>query len=376
MRIKKYEKNGQTYFMFQAYAGIDPATGKQRGITRRGFSSQKDAEMEYYRLKLEMEEGVQKVKRYTFQEVYDLWIEEYRNTVKESTLQKTKTLFRCHILPVFGKMYIDMIKVNHCQDAINKWFKVLKNHRSVNSYAGLVFRHGIKLGIITTDPTKVITVPVRVNPVDEEEIINFYSKEELVKFLDCFESPKWSMYFRLLAYAGCRKSEALALTWKDINFTDNTISITKTLAVGLDNKIIVQPPKTKKGKRSISMDPVTMEKLRTWKKLQASEMLKLGFNTMKPGQLVFTNLKNRFINPQKVGQVMDAHCTRFGIRPITPHGLRHTHCSILFEAGASLKEVQDRLGHADIQTTMNIYAHVSEEKKELTAVKFAEYLSN
>ena len=69
-------------------------------------------------------------------------------------------------------------------------------------------------------------------------------------------------------------------------------------------------------------------------------------------------------------------CTVSGIRLITPHGLRHTHCSLLFEAGATLKEVQDRLGHADIKTTMNIYAHVTEKKKEETAVKFAEYLAN
>ena len=65
-----------------------------------------------------------------------------------------------------------------------------------------------------------------------------------------------------------------------------------------------------------------------------------------------------------------------GVRLISPHGLRHTHCSLLFEAGATLKEVQDRLGHSDIKTTMNIYAHVTEKKKEETALKFAEYLAN
>ena len=55
--------------------------------------------------------------------------------------------------------------------------------------------------------------------------------------------------------------------------------------------------------------------------------------------------------------------------------LRHTHCSLLFESGASLKEVQDRLGHSDIQTTMNIYAHVTEKAKEKTAENFARYVN-
>ncbi|MFZ2258641.1 MAG: site-specific integrase, partial [Clostridiaceae bacterium] len=182
--------------------------------------------------------------------------------------------------------------------------------------------------------------------------------------------------FRVLIYSGCRKSEALALTWNDINFNESTISISKTLANGLDNRLIVQSPKTKTGKRVISMDPQTLEILKNWKKLQAEYMLKLGFNVMNKKQAVITNLKNGYINPQKIGQVMKKICTRSGIRLITPHGLRHTHCSLLFEAGATLKEVQDRLGHADIKTTMNIYAHVTEKKKEETAVKFAEYLAN
>nr|MBO0464244.1 tyrosine-type recombinase/integrase [Enterococcus sp. DIV2402] len=60
---------------------------------------------------------------------------------------------------------------------------------------------------------------------------------------------------------------------------------------------------------------------------------------------------------------------------ITAHGFRHTHCSLLFESGASMKEVQERLGHKDIQTTMNIYAHVSPEKVKDTASKFANYMA-
>ncbi len=64
---------------------------------------------------------------------------------------------------------------------------------------------------------------------------------------------------------------------------------------------------------------------------------------------------------------------KYDLPYITPHGFRHTHCSLLFEAGASIKEVQERLGHEDIKTTMNIYAHVTENTKEKTAEKFAQF---
>ena len=123
------------------------------------------------------------------------------------------------------------------------------------------------------------------------------------------------------------------------------------------------------------MDDSTMQIMKEWKSKQAKEMLSLGYNTMGKNQLVFTNLKNKFINPQKIGQKIRPICKKIDLKEITPHGFRHTHCSLLFEAGASIKEVQERLGHADIQTTMNIYAHVTEKKKEETAQKFAAYLN-
>ncbi len=71
---------------------------------------------------------------------------------------------------------------------------------------------------------------------------------------------------------------------------------------------------------------------------------------------------------------LDIVIERHKLRRITIHGLRHTHASLLFEAGASIKEVQERLGHSDIQMTMNIYTHVTDTLKEQTAQKFQKYL--
>jgi len=379
MHIKKYTLDEKTYYMFQGYLGTDPATGKRIRVTRQGFLNPKECELEFYRLRIKFEDGeYKKSEKYTFQEVYDLWMEQYKNTVRESTLNKTLGLFEGHILPHYGKMYIDMIKVTHCQEGLNKWFKKLKNYRIMNNYSGLVFNHAMKLGIIKDNPTKLVTVPVNKEEVDEEPIENYYTKDELVEFLDHAKkgnSPKWHALLRLLAFSGCRKGEILALTWEDINFNKGTLNISKTLTLGLENKLIIQPPKTKKSKRILPMDEITMNTMREWKAQQAKDMLKFGFNTMGKSQIVFTNLKNAYINPQKVGQKVAAICKKTDLKVITPHGFRHTHCSLLFEAGASIKEVQDRLGHSDVQTTMNIYAHVTEKKKEETAQKFANYLN-
>ena len=65
---------------------------------------------------------------------------------------------------------------------------------------------------------------------------------------------------------------------------------------------------------------------------------------------------------------------KYKLDTITTHGLRHTHCSLLFEAKASLKQVQDRLGHTDARTTLNIYTHVTKESKEDARLKFSNYM--
>lgn len=143
MYIKKYTKAEKTFYKFQGYLGTDPAAGKRIRVTRQGLSSPKECELEFYRLRLEFEDiGYSKKDRYTFNQVYDLWMEQYKNTVKESTLNKTFNHFKLHILPYYGKMYLDMIKVTHTQEAINVWFKTLKNYRVFHNYTGLVSNMG------------------------------------------------------------------------------------------------------------------------------------------------------------------------------------------------------------------------------------------
>ena len=184
------------------------------------------------------------------------------------------------------------------------------------------------------------------------------------------------IYFRILAYSGARKSEILALKWSDIDFEDSTININKTLTRGLNNRIIMQPTKTINGRRVIDMDNESMMLLKQWKMQQANFMFKLGFYTKSPDQLVFANTRNNFYSINVPNRRMKNVQKRNGLREITVHGLRHTHCSILFSMGASIKDVQARLGHTDIQTTMNIYAHVTKEEKKDTADQFAKFMEN
>jgi len=170
-----------------------------------------------------------------------------------------------------------------------------------------------------------------------------------------------------------RKGEALALTWDDLE--GSAVSVTKTLTLGKNNKKIIQSTKSEAGDRKVELDDETISILKEWKHQQAQELLELKIISFNRNRLIFTNsIENKYLNLPRPGQMMDKVINKHKLKRITPHGFRHTHCSLLFEAGATLKEVQDRLGHEDIRTTMDIYAHVTEGKKQETVSKFIKYM--
>lgn len=381
--MAKYEqytkKDGTKAWMFQAYLGLNPTTGKEVRTTRRGFETKKEATLTLSRLQLEIEQnGFKKSKTYTYNDLYLLWLELYKNTVKESTFVKTKCIFNKHILPHFGEKQIDKIDIPYCQKGINLWLTKIKKYKVIMNYASKVFEYGITLGIINDNPTKKITMPVRKENVTEEKEKNFYTKEELLEFFTCLEkegNKKVITFFRLLAFTGARKGEILALTWNDIDLKKNTLKINKSLSRGENARLIIQTPKTKSSVRTISIDPKTSSILKLWKNTQKEDYFRLGINTTVPNQLIFSNIENSFLQPSKSRKWLLHIFDKYGLKEITTHGFRHTHCSLLFESGASIQEVQDRLGHSDVQTTMNIYTHVTEQAKEQTADKFAKHVN-
>lgn len=378
--IRSYKlKNGETRYEFPAYLGIDPLTGKQKRTMKRGFKTRKEANLAHARLKLDVANGTYKQERTeTYQELYNLWIIQYEKTVEESTFVKTLGYFKNHILPSMGKYRIEKINIEICQKHFNDWALKLSKARTIKSYAAKVLDCGIKRGYLQTNPFTHVETRLKakkaINENNDNE--NFYTREQLIEFLNyCELSLPYKAFslLRLLAFTGMRKSEALALTWEDLNFSDKELAINKAIGRGKNAKLYLKSTKTGIS-RVIKIDNTTMEILKEWKRLQKKEYLLFGHNTINEKQLVFSNKFNEFLQPVQVQKWVYSVQQKHALAKITPHGLRHTHCSLLFEAGASLKEVQDRLGHSDVKTTMDIYTHVTKQAKEGAIQKFVSYL--
>lgn len=167
----------------------------------------------------------------------------------------------------------------------------------------------------------------------------------------------------------------LALQWKDVDLFNQQLTIGKTLAEDENRDIIIQEPKTKSSQRVIRLDRKTVKILEQWRQNQREWYFKLGMNTASEDQFLFTDKFNHIYKTQAPNACLRHLIAKYDLPFITIHGFRHTHASLLFESGASIKEVQERLGQKDVKTTLNIYAHVTPEKVKETGERFAKYVN-
>lgn len=379
--IKEYTTpSGKKRYKFNLYVGRDETTGGNIQIKKQGFKSEQEALEAYlnYQLKVVKGEYVPISKRkLRLTDLYDQWVKLYKTTVQESTFVSTEKIFDNHILKQLGNIYLNKLNVSQCQEAVNIWFKEApKTFKRFVFYASKLINYGITMELIKKNPMKKVILPKLER--DNSKFTDFYSKNELKVFLrDAKEyNFKYFMFFRLLAYSGMRKGECLALEWSDIDFKNKTININKSLASGENNRLYLSPCKNKSSVRLLDMDAQTMEYLKDWRTIQQKEMFKLGMNFLSNDNLVFANTKGTYTVLSKPQRWDNAICKKYELRHIKVHGFRHTHASLLFDAGVSMKDVKERLGHSDITTTMNIYTHVTKKEAKKTAVSFANYMES
>lgn len=376
--IKYTNKDNETLYKFRFYAGIDEITGKQRYIRRQGFKSEKDAKTELLKIEylVSTNQYFKDVKSGKFGDVLDEWLALHKETVKASTWQFIELRANKHVRPYFKDMYVDKITLRHCQDFVNKTFKKAPVAYVYSlSIVKNTLDYALRLGMIESNPMLYVIKPKKQASISDKHD-NYYNKDELKKFLDVAKDTSLKKYtlFRLLAFSGIRIGECLALTWHDLDYKNNTIAINKTLA-RTNNGIKIQTPKTKASNRVISLDNETIQVLKMWQLEQRKQLLKVGINAMDSKQLIFSNTKNDFIIIPTVRLAIKQIAKKAGIHSITTHGFRHTHATLLFASGLDIKQVQARLGHSNVQTTLNIYTHAIQDKQDKIGDEFAKYIN-
>lgn len=378
--IKKYTtKNGETRYLFQTYLGIDPLTGKERRTTRRGFKTMKEAKQAERNLLLDVEEnglpsnqsdGFQDP---TFKEIAFLWLESYKTTVKASTFGLTENKLKQLIKDHFEGMKIKKISVPYCQKVVIALSEKYILYTHYLSVIERIFKYAVLIDIVPANPFDKVIRP-KSKPVSKRD--NYLSKEELNDFLGLARNASLAYFWplvHLLSYTGLREGEALALKWSDIDLENKRISIAKTVA-RIHGKQIIQSPKTKTSIRTVLIDNMTLSIFKKWKKDQIKIYFKNGKHFEGDDNFVFTNESADWVQTQNFTRYFKRFIQDHGLKAITPHGLRHTHASLLFAAKVDPKSISDRLGHSSVKITLDLYTHITDEQRTDAIDKLIEYM--
>lgn len=346
----------------------------------------------------------------TYKAYIDLWLEEYaRKQMQATSLERTEDALNKLILPELGHLKVSKIQPLHLQQFYDKLIKngytirgIRREYKSntikrIHQIISSSLNTAVRWQIIDSNPCSRISPPKLENTVRK---VKCFSLEEAQIFLDQLDKDytvrrggrikagsvgerhyiihkvplQIKVFFNLALFGGFRLGELVALTWDDVNFQNNTVSITKSTAK-TKNGQITKCPKTPTSIRTISIPPDVIQLLSHYKAEQAKYRLSLGsywngdnyIFIQDDGTQMDINTPNHTF--KKIIQRYNDSVTEEGekLPTISLHGLRHTSATLLIAQNIDVRTVSSRLGHAECSTTMNIYAHALKKQDEIAA---------
>lgn len=389
--FQKYKTKKGEFWMFVIEHGIDPQTGKRRRIVRRGFEKRKQAQDAAKELEYKL--GIRKLeKNMTFEELAAEWLASYELTNKVSTVRVRKHEIG-HLMRYFAKYKIRDITKKMYQQALNDLkINIGLAHNTISgihSTGRMIFKKAMEHDYIMEDPTQYATIPKDKKTVEDIENTKiedkYLEKHELKLFLDKALEINEETYTILftLAWTGLRVGELCALKYKDIDFENKTISITKTYYNPTNNtkKYQLLPPKTEGSIRTIEVEEEVIKLLKKHQLKQKAVKLQVGKEYYDKDFVLGRMNAPYFGYPHFIKTIenrMEAVMKKLPEikKHLTPHSLRHTHTTLLAEAGVELLQIMDRLGHTDDETTTQIYLHITKDRKKEASQKFGELMRN
>lgn len=391
--FQKYNTKKGERWMFIIENGIDPQTGNRRRIVRRGFEKQKHAKDAAKDLEYKL--GIRKFdtnNNINFKELAAEWLTSYELThVKISTV-RVRTHEIGHLNEYFAMYPIRDITKRMYQNTLNA---LKKNeglaHNTISGIHGtarMIFRYAVEQDYIFDDPTQYSFIPKDKKTVEDIENTKieekYLEKHELQLFLDKAKELNEETHTMLfvLAWTGLRAGELCALKWKDIDFEEQTINITKTYYNPNNNtkKFDLLPPKTEGAIRKIEVEHEVIRLLQKHQLKQKAVKLEIGKEYYDKDFVLGRMNPPYFGYPHFIKTIenrMESVLKNLNInKHLTPHSLRHTHTSLLAEAGVELLQIMDRLGHKDDETTTQVYLHITKDKKKEASHKFGNLMRN
>lgn len=343
-------------------------------------SARKKAEAFAATFEKECKEGTRTDTRTTFQEYceYAIGLKEQSGT-KHSTIVRYKEL-TTRIYPAIGHIKLKDLRADHLNDLYTKLGKDGQNKRTGGGLSPkTILEHHRLISTVLEQALKEGLVPFNVAgratlPKTEKKEVNYFQPEQIAEIRDCLDREveaepsriKWKTILHLFLITGARRGEILGLKWDRVDFDKNRIFICNNILYSPDRGIYEDTPKTSTSTRYITLPADTMRLLRHYKLWQTEERLRKGEYYQNKG-FVFAQDNGEPMHPDSVTDWMNKFSKRNGLPHINPHAFRHTMASMLYFNGVDSVSISKRLGHAQVSTTANIYAHVMEEADQRNA---------
>jgi integrase len=335
MSVYKDNKTGTWFYTFRQ-------NGKQ--IKKRGFRTKRDA------LNAEAKARNEKPapESITLNELYELWMEKGRD-LKPATLSHRENVYQKNIKDAFGKTAV--IKIAPAaleawqtnQAKLNK-IGTVREYRAV--FVGIL-NFGKRAGYIVSNPWDGIPMLKAPKTLDEPE--NFWEVSEWDAFSAAVPHNSYYDAYKLMWLTGMRRGEACALQWKNVDLDNRIIKVVANFSDST-----MASPKTRASIRKIYIQDALYEFLSELHQ-RKSEME--GFN---PDYFVIRDVRS--YHPHTLTHNFLKMTEVSGCKPITLHGLRHSHASLLIDAGLDDVLIASRLGHS-VQMLHQVYAHIYKHKE-------------
>ena len=317
--------------------------GERKQTQKRGFKTKREAQA-WEREQLNKTSADLDM---TFRSFVDLYTADMKTRLKENTWATKDHIIRTKLLPYFGRLKMCNItaqqiiiwqnEIRSLTDSKGKPYSTTYL-KTVHNQLSALFNHAIKYYGLQSNPAAKAG---NMGSEERKEML-FWTKAEYLKFADAMMGKPISYYaFEMLYWCGIREGELLALSASDFDFTNSTVTISKSYQ-RLKGQDVITTPKTKKSNRVIKMPQFLCEELQDYIKM---------FYSAEKDDRIFP------ISKHYLHSEMDRGCKQAGVKRIRIHDLRHSHISLLIDMGFSALAIADRVGHESIDITYR-YAHL------------------
>ncbi|WP_432646079.1 tyrosine-type recombinase/integrase [Mitsuokella sp.] len=349
--VYAYEKDGNTLYYVTFYCKQWDGTNKK--VKKMGFMRQADA-AQYerdYRDKLAGSPSM------TFGALCDSFLADYKHHVRESTYIIRQKTIKNHLFPAFSKTPLNKLTPSMIRDWQNSLIASGQYKPASLSLFHAILTQVLKFACKYYGlPQNPATIAGSMGTLKRQHDISYWTREQFARFILSGLPPEYIAIFSTLFWTGCRVGECLALTAADIDLQQNSISITKTMT-RIETGEKIGPPKTENSRRVISIPSPLAMILADWiKRTDAA-----------PNEQLFK------YKAKSVGNRLTIQAKKVGLPHIRVHDLRHSHASMLINLGTPPKMVQERLGHASIQITLDLYSHLYPDRQKDLAKRLSEY---